>query len=94
MIAAAFGSSRSASSCLNASSSSPGRQVALEQEVGDLLVGRVLRELDDVVAAIHEDPAIRVDRADARLGDADAGQRDGLLRAGHRAEPYPERCSG
>ena len=56
------------------------RQLALEQQVCDLFVARVLGKLGDVVAAVHEHARIRIDRADARLGDRDAGERDGLLR--------------
>ena len=47
------------------------RQIALEQEEGDLFVGRLLGEVGDVVAAVHEDAALRIDRADGRLGDDD-----------------------
>jgi hypothetical protein len=60
------------------------RELALEQEVGRLLVGGVLGEIVDVVAAVHEDSALRVDRAELRLGHGDARQLDGLLR--HRGE--------
>ena len=70
-----------------------GRQLALEQQVRDLLVARVLGELGDVVAAVHEHAGIRIDRADARLGDRDAGERDGLLRPWHRPGHYPQRLT-
>src|SRR5260221_497095 len=39
------------------------RQLALQQEVADLLVGRVRGQVGDVVAAVHEDPLLAVDRA-------------------------------
>ena len=52
------------------------RQLALEQEVRDLLVGRMLGEIGDVVAAVAEDAVLGVDRADGRLGDRDSGERD------------------
>ncbi len=67
------------------------RQVALEQQERDLLVGRVLRELGDVEAAVHEHALVGVDRADARLGDGDTGERNGLLGGRHRPGHYPQR---
>jgi Malate/lactate dehydrogenases len=40
----------------------------------------VLGEIRDVVAPVHQDAALSVDRADGRLGDDDAGQLDRFFR--------------
>jgi len=49
----------------------PARQVAVQQEVCDLLVRGVLGEVGDVVAAVHENALVRVDGRDRRLRDDD-----------------------
>ena len=69
------------------------RQLALEQEVRDLFVRRVRREVRDVVAAVHEDPLVGIDRADRRLGNDDSGQLDGLL-GRHRQPPISASVRG
>ena len=60
----------------------------MQEQVGRLLVRRVLGEVRDVVAAVHEDPGVGIDRRDRRLRDDDAGELNRLLRGrrlGHRA---------
>src|SRR5438034_2611131 len=53
----------------------------------DLLVGRMLRQVGDVVAAVAQDSLLRIDRADRGLGDGDTRKRDRFLRGlrGHDA---------
>ena len=48
------------------------RQLTVEQQQRGFLVRRMLGEVGDVVAAVHEDSLVRVDRRDRRLGDDDA----------------------
>ena len=43
-----------------------GRQLAVDQQVGDLEVGRLLGQLLDRVAAVLEDPLVAVDEGDRR----------------------------
>ncbi len=50
-----------------------GRQLAAQQQIGDLLERRMLRELDDVVASIAQAVAVS-DRGDRRLTRRDAAQ--------------------
>ena len=52
------------------------RELAVQEQPADLLVGRVLREVLDRIAPVHEDAFVRVDRGDRRLGDDDARELD------------------
>ena len=57
-----------------------GRQLAVDQQVGDLEEGRLLRQLLDRVAAVLQDPLVAVDERDralARGGVHEAGVVDG-----------------
>jgi hypothetical protein len=48
-----------------------GRQVAVDKQVRDLLVGSPLRQLDDVIAAVVQVIARVADRADRRVARDD-----------------------
>ena len=52
----------------------PGRQLAEDQQVGDLEVGRVLAELRDRVAAVFEDAGVAVDEGDRRAAGGGVGE--------------------
>ena len=59
------------------------RQLAVDQQVGDLEVGRLLRELLDRVAAVLEDPVVAVDVGDRRAARRGVHERRVV---GHQAE--------
>ena len=56
------------------------RQLAVDQEIGDLLELAGVGDLEDVVAAVMQIVAAAADAAQRRVAGRDAGQRDGFLR--------------
>ena len=60
-----------------------GRQLAEDEQVGDLEVARVLAQLLDRVAAVLEDPRLAVDEGDRRAARGGVGERRVV---GHQAE--------
>ena len=70
-------------SCVHSSSCGLRRQLAVDEQVGDLEVGRLLGELLDRVAAVLEDALVAVDVGDRRA--ARRGVRERRV-VGHEAE--------
>ncbi len=66
---------------LYAASSRRVGQLFVDEQVGDFLELAVLRDVEDVVAAVLQVVAGAADRADRRIAGDDAGQRDGLSSA-------------
>src|SRR5690606_13790703 len=65
----------------------PGGQVAVDEQVGDLLEGAAFGDVEDVVAAIVKIVATPTDGAERRVAGRHTGERDGFLRGGlvHRS---------
>ena len=57
----------------------PVRQALVDEKMRDLLVGRIPREVGDVVAPVVEVVAALADGADRRVARDDARERDGFL---------------
>ena len=64
-------------SCFHASYCSAVGQLAVDQQVGDLEVGRLLGQLLDRVAAVAQDAGVAVELGDGRLGGRGRGVNDG-----------------